>query len=108
MRSIPLSLIWFLPAVFAVSSLQSVTATEGQQDMLTAKQILKRMAETYASCKSYSDSGVVKTFHDEAAWGPPWEKPFTTGFVRPDRFRFEFRDKKAGNGEYLYIVWRNG
>jgi hypothetical protein len=36
-------------------------------------------------------------------------KPFWTAFVRPNRFRFEFRSKTGGSeDEERYLVWRNG
>ncbi|HEX2223936.1 MAG TPA: hypothetical protein VHN15_07000 [Thermoanaerobaculia bacterium] len=76
---------------------------------LTAAQILKSMAQAYADCQSYSDSGVVKTvfFKGQYTWTD--EKPFTTAFVRPDRFRFEYQEvKKADLPKERYIVWRDG
>lgn len=80
------------------------TADEPKPDQLTAKQIVERMAEEYAKCKSYRDSGVVKTVFIRPDRQRTVEKPFTTAFVRPGRFRFEYKDDK----ERRYIVWRNG
>lgn len=92
--------------VFAL--LRQATAEEPSPDSLTAKQIVKRMAEEYAKCKSYQDLGVVKTVFIRADRKRTVEKPFTTAFVRPDRFRFEYREKKRGNREHRYIVYCNG
>ena len=78
------------------------------QNALTAKQILGRMAKAYATCKSYRDSGTVKTDFIEANGTRTVELPFTTAFVRPDRFRFEYRDKQVDNEEICYVVWRRG
>ena len=75
--------------VFAL--LRQATAEESSLDSLTAKQIVKRMAEEYAKCKSYQDLGVVKTVFILPDLKRTVEKPFTTAFVRPDRFRFESR-----------------
>ncbi len=77
---------------------------EPRPDKIRASQILEHVAEAYAKCKSYRDSGVVKT----VLIGPDRKrtrerKPFTTAFVRPDRFRFEYKDKKSRN-----IIWRRG
>ena len=84
MRPMPLVLIWVLSAVLAASFSPTVTADEPKQDKLPAKQILDRMAKTYAECKSYHDSGLVKTVFIQAAGKRTVEKPFTTAFVRPD------------------------
>ena len=72
--------------------------------------MLERMAKAYAGCKSYHDSGVVKTLFVQAAGNRTVEKPFSTAFVRPDRFRFEYKERR-GEGEDevdRYIVWRKG
>jgi hypothetical protein len=74
----------------------------------SAEQILARVAAAYVSCRSYSDSGVVKDRYP-GLLGHTTEKPFRTAFVRPDRFRFQFVEVKGlFRGEYVYIAWRNG
>lgn len=73
---------------------------------LTAEQILDRMASTYAGCSTYHDSGVVRTVFIDAKGRQTTERPFTTNFVRPGRFRFELRDGDVSDGENRYIVWR--
>jgi outer membrane lipoprotein-sorting protein len=121
MRPIPLVLIWVLSSVLAASFSSTGTADEPKQDVLTAKQILERMAKTYAELKSYRDSGLVKTVFIWTGGKRTVEKPFTTAFVRPDHFRFEFKgrtgvnqecfeyeEKEGDNQEYRYIVWRKG
>jgi outer membrane lipoprotein-sorting protein len=105
MRPIPLVLIWVLSSVLAASFSPMGTADEPKQNALTAKQILDRMAKTYAECKSYRDSGLVKTVFIQADGKRTVEKRFTTAFVRPDRFRFEFTEQ-SGNKNYRYIIWR--
>jgi hypothetical protein len=71
---------------------------------------MKRMADTYASCSSYRDSGDdVTVFINE---GPrnrrTISRPFRTLFVRPDLFRFEFRNREVGpETEWpIYAIWR--
>ncbi|MGH7731561.1 MAG: hypothetical protein ACRENJ_09980 [Candidatus Eiseniibacteriota bacterium] len=46
------------------------------------------MAKAYGECTSYYDSGVVRLVFVTADGNFTEEKPFTTAFVRPDRFRF--------------------
>jgi outer membrane lipoprotein-sorting protein len=83
---------------------------------LTPEQIFMRTVATYAGSKSYRDSGTVKT---SSAFGDVGtlsiEGTFTTAFIRPDRFRYEFKGKmtRPVSGEYKsrdihYIVWRKG
>lgn len=75
-----------------------------------AKQIVDRMAKAYSDCKSYRDTGGVKTlFVDQGNGNRTVERLFTTAFVRPDRFRFEFKDSGNANMQgRRYIVWSNG
>ncbi|MHB9138388.1 MAG: M56 family metallopeptidase, partial [Victivallaceae bacterium] len=77
---------------------------------LTADAIIAKMAETYAKCKTYQDSGTVKTLFIKADGDMTIEKPFSTVFIRPNQFRFEYKEKvdsyiKEKPG---YIVWRKG
>ena len=59
----------------------------------TAEEILAAMAGVYAKCRSYRDVGVLTThmFPDGRADYTTTQR-FGTVFVRPDRFRFEFRE----------------
>src|SRR5262245_19141697 len=75
---------------------------------LKAQDVLDRMAAAYAGCKSYIDSGVVETVFDVPDGKQQTEvKPFTTAFVRPDQFRFEFTMKGGGPARH-FVVWRKG
>jgi outer membrane lipoprotein-sorting protein len=60
------------------------------------------MAQTYANCKSYQDTGVYVT----KLVTRTESRPFKTAFVRPDRFRFEYSVK--GKAASRYIVWAQG
>jgi outer membrane lipoprotein-sorting protein len=76
---------------------------------LPARQIIDKMAHAYSSCKSYYDEGVVKAvfFRNRRRWTE--ELHFTTAFVRPGRFRFEFTRGFGKEGIWnRYIVWRDG
>jgi outer membrane lipoprotein-sorting protein len=74
---------------------------------LTAQDVLDRMAAAYAGCKSYIDSGDVTTVFDVPGGKQTEVKPFTTAFVRPDQFRFEFTMKGGGPARH-FVVWRKG
>jgi outer membrane lipoprotein-sorting protein len=99
---------WIALSVFAASLCSIGSADQAKEAPLTAEQILQRMAETYASCKSYRDSGIVSIVFIDAGGKRTEEKPFTTAFIRPDRFRFEYTESKGDRERYRYIVWRKG
>ena len=87
-----------------------IAADQESTDSLSAQQILDRMATTYATCKSYRDSGVVTNDfgpHSAGEHFPPHIdiKPFRTAFVRPDQFRFEYDNPTP---DKPYIVWAKG
>ena len=74
---------------------------------LSAQQIMDRMTSLYATCHSYVDEGEVTTIFIKENGRRTVVKPFTTAFVRPSDFRFEFKDRR---GEYewsSYIVWKD-
>jgi len=79
-----------------------IAAETESTDGLTAQQILDKMAATYATCKSYRDSGTVTKFFSPQHIDV---KPFRTAFVRPDQFRFEYDDLDP---EKPYVVWAKG
>lgn len=74
----------------------------------TVEWIFQRMAQVYADCTTYSDSGVVKIIFFQADGERTSERPFTTAFVRPDSFRFEYTEQTFYGGEHRYIIWREG
>lgn len=85
-----------------------LTATGGhshQSETVSARQILDQMFSVYASCNSYMDKGRVK--EDYSKSNRVVIKPFTTAFVRPSRFRFEFTGDSDMKSQ-SYVVWRDG
>jgi len=75
---------------------------------LSPVKILLMMKKVYAGCRSYRDTGVVRTASvtEESRFGG--ETPFTTAFVRPGPFRFEFTDTGLGDRSSKVILWWNG
>jgi hypothetical protein len=75
-----------------------------------AEAILIQMKDAYAQCATYQDTGVVTTtfIQSDRTWID--EKPFSTAFIRPDRFRFEFKSQVSSiDPTYIiYVIWRNG
>jgi outer membrane lipoprotein-sorting protein len=82
----------------------SVAAT--QETQLTAQQIIDQMSAKYASCKSYIDKGEVNTLFIQENGNRTVIKPFTTAFVRPSNFRFEYKDRRGENEWDSYIIWK--
>ena len=66
----------------------------GQQP--PAENIMGQMASTYATCHSYVDEGEVRTVFLQQN-GRRWTqvKPFSTAFVRPWEFRFEYKSRRG-------------
>lgn len=75
------------------------------KETVSAKQVLDRMVSVYESCSSYMDKGQVIEFRSNAA--PIVKKAFTTAFIRPSRFRFEFTED-SNHRTHNYVVWRDG
>jgi VWFA-related protein len=87
---------------------QSLFAQTSPQ--LTPGEILARVNSVYASCSSYSDEGETSTIMGIGGGARPlasrpFLESFSTAFVRPDSFRFEFR---AGPPQIdrRYIAWK--
>jgi RNA polymerase sigma factor (sigma-70 family) len=72
------------------------------------EQIIAKTARTYAGARSYRDEGEVATvFTGEAGGKRTVKKPFSTRFVRPKLFRFEFSERR-GEGEderNRFVIW---
>jgi len=79
-----------------------------EKDDLNANDIIKRMKSAYADSRSYFDTGMVKEVFIDANGERIVEKPFTTAFVRPDRFRYEFREMTKHQSERLFVIHQNG
>jgi hypothetical protein len=73
-----------------------------------AKSILKRMARTYTSAKSYADSGVVHTYHNGVR--DPASLSFRTHYLRPDHLKFEMTQNIGSPyfAERYTVMWYNG
>ncbi len=76
-----------------------------------AREILGRVAATYANARSYRDTGVVRiTWSGELSHAS--QRPFRTAFVRGGGFRFEFADQEprsllgmVGFPETHLVIW---
>lgn len=82
------------------------SVTTAQESQLTAKQIVNQMSANYASCESYMDEGEVSTLFIQEPTSRTQIKPFTTAFVRPSNFRFEFKDRFQEGSWNSYIIWK--
>ncbi|MEH6556352.1 MAG: hypothetical protein V7708_01060 [Oceanicoccus sp.] len=85
----------------------TLSAENIHPDNLNLKEIIQRMENTYANSGTYSDSGVVKIIFSGSV-NIIVEKPFTTAFIRPDRFRYAFKEKKADGRDQIFIIHLKG
>lgn len=97
------------PAMLAIVVTLSAFPPAASQDdpvaALSARDLLSRMADAYARCSTYADTGVARIDFIQADGRHVDEKPFKTAFVRPNAFRFEFEDSERPS---RYIVARDG
>ncbi|MCM3869425.1 MAG: hypothetical protein ND895_01840 [Pyrinomonadaceae bacterium] len=74
----------------------------------SAQQIVDRMISAYASCNRYVDEGEVRTIFIRTTGRRTVINPFSTAFVRPSGFRFEFRNRYHDDEKWnRYIIWRD-
>ena len=78
------------------------------QTPMSAQEIINRMAEVYASCRTYSDEGEVRTAYVSMQSMEPTRQPFFTAFARPSSFRFEFSRRSGKEGLDRFIGWKDG
>ena len=78
------------------------------QSPMSARQIIDRMAEVYASCRTYSDEGEVSTEYVRIQSLQTVRQPFSTAFVRPAGFRFEYSRRRGKEGWDRFIAWKEG
>jgi hypothetical protein len=72
------------------------------QSDVVPDQILTQVANVYSTCNSYQDRGVQMTLFLRS--GKTERRLFATAFVRPRRFRFEYRMFHRGRWQQ-YIIW---
>lgn len=73
----------------------------------TPERFLANVARTYAGAKSYEDEGESAAVFTSPSGKRTVKKPFSTRFVRPNLFYFEF-SQRAGDGEgerERFVVW---
>ncbi len=88
-------------------ALLCAASTSAQQtNGASAQQILERMLSTYAACKTYQDMGEVRAVFLDEKGKRTTLLPFSTAFVRPAAFRFEFRSRRGEEEWDQYIIWR--
>jgi outer membrane lipoprotein-sorting protein len=98
-----------LPLTFTLCVMTPATVALAQDEATLAPEtILLKMARVYRNCRSYRDSGEVRTTLLTDGGRAGSDRPFSTAFVRPDRFRFQFTDPGLGERSSAYIVWTDG
>lgn len=66
---------------------------------MDAADIMFKMAETYANCRSYQDRGIVRHFELEGEEDYRHRIAFKTSFNKPDAFYFEWAETPVGDPE---------
>ena len=86
----------------------SVLGDDPAKKDLSAKEILDRVVKTYANCETYRDSGEVSITFIMKTEKRIDIRPFTTAFIRPDRFRYQYQASNPANKVSRYLIWRKG
>jgi outer membrane lipoprotein-sorting protein len=107
MKRVTRGITGIMYGLLTVLFLVPASAEEPKPDALAARDVLDRMAKTYAECKSYRDSGMGKIKIIEPQGKFVQATSFSTVFVRPKRFRFEYTQKQMFF-ETRRILWCNG
>jgi VWFA-related protein len=103
----------FMTSCITILLLTTFAYTKPRAPM-SAQEIIERMVEVYASCRTYSDEGEVNTDYVGGLSKAPIgrmasrRQPFLTAFVRPSSFRFEFSRRGSRDGWDRYIAWKEG
>ncbi|MFN0110565.1 MAG: LolA family protein [Blastocatellia bacterium] len=95
-----------LAIIVAALMIALLPSANARQSAPTAQQIMEKTMAAYADCKSYSDSGRVETLFIMKHGKRTTVKPFSTAFVRPDAFRFEYQERDGEKDWRRYIVWQ--
>ena len=80
------------------------STVRGQQP--SAEKIMGQVAAAYATCQSYVDEGEVRTVFLDQNGRRTQVKPFSTAFVRPSDFRFEYKSRRGEEEWDTYVIWR--
>jgi outer membrane lipoprotein-sorting protein len=95
--------------ILLASSFLAHPTAASRADEPTPREILGRAERAYATCKTYKDSGFVRTvILPKEGENVVSEKPFTTAFVRPDRLRFEYKETKPQGHAMRYLIRMQG
>jgi len=106
-RLLPLTFALCLTSLPAPARAQESPAP-GDVAALPPESIMLKMARVYRNCRSYRDHGEVRTIQHIEGGSAGSDRPFSTAFVRPDRFRFQFTDTGLGERSSNYVVWTEG
>lgn len=93
----------------ALSSLAGGETRRGAHFAVGAKanELIAMVVDVYRTAKSYRDTGTIIAY-DAYGESERDHVTFKTAFVRPDRFRFEWREPWPIDGSVRRVVWSDG
>lgn len=95
-----------LPYLLASEPHDAPPATRARAPAATpAEAIVAKSARTYAEARSYRDVGEVKLVFTDALGRHTQRKLFSTMFVRPKLFRFEFTERDSFDEPKVFVLW---
>jgi VWFA-related protein len=97
----------FMTSCITILVLTNIAHAKPQSPM-SAREIIDRMAEVYASCRTYADEGEVFIGLGDKGTSHFRGQSFFTTFVRPSSFRFELWPPGHKEGGDIFIAWKDG
>ena len=102
----PKTYLTALTALFILLTCNVVVMSQAQTP--TAQEIVKKMAERYATLSSYQDCGVVETVTEGPLARRGTDVAFKTHFTRPNKLRFEWLEYSSVPSVEKNAVWSDG
>ncbi len=98
---------------FGLALLMSCSAQEIQSDepileSPSSTEVLSKVGEVYRNLTAYRDEGTAVTNYERTVAAHTTERHFTTAYLSPGQFRFEFTEPSVVKGLTQYVVWKNG
>jgi hypothetical protein len=95
-------------ALLISCSAQALQPDEPISESPSSAEVLSKVDEVYRNLTTYRDEGVAATKFEQTVAAHMIERHFTTAYLSPGRFRFEFTEPGVIKGLSQYVVWKNG
>jgi hypothetical protein len=95
-------------ALLLSCSAQEILPDEATSESPSSMEVLSKVGEVYRNLTAYRDEGTAVTKFERTVAAHATERHFTTAYLSPGQFRFEFTEARVAQGSSQYVVWKNG